>query len=214
MEIIHHTGQIINTGKRCVVVMLELPERPGYSLIAETDSLPERIHDPLMSILTSNEAQNSKNLAEVLHRRLMPDSNVSILLELHNLGYLRAEPAENIYLVPRNNIRIKASDVINEIRKLKNEEKSKNTGEEHLEKSDSENLYTENLTISNEEKNLEMAKSMLVQASMLEEDARKLREKAYALAPSLIPKKNKRKENISQTKNEEEKNRQVDVATN
>lgn len=212
MEMIHHTGQIINTGKKCIIVMLELPEKPGYSLIAETDSLPERIHDPLMSILTSNEAQNSKNLAEVLHRRLMPDNNISILLELHNLGYLRAEPAENIYLVPRNNIRIKASDVIKEIRKMTGNKNSDEVEEKPLEETNVENFYTENLTLMNEEKNLEIAKNMLIQASMLEEDAKKLREKAYDLAPSLVPKKSKKKENASQLdKNKNENKNQTNL---
>ncbi len=201
MEIIHHTGQIINTGKKCVILMIELPEKPGYSLIAETDSLPERIHDPLMSILTSNEAQNSRNLADVLHRRLMPDSNISILLELHNLGYLRAEPSENIYLIPRNNIRIKASDVIKEMKKIKNADNNNaEIAAEETQKIMMDNFHVNNMAAISEEKNLEIAKNMLIQASLLEEDAKKLREKAYNLAPSLAVKKSKKKENTSQNK--------------
>lgn len=189
MEILKHTGQVINTGKRCVILLLELPERPGYCLIAETDSLPERIHDPLMNILKSNEAQNAKNLLEVLYRRIMPDTGRNFLLELHNLGYLRAEPADNIYVVPRNNIKVKASDVIRELKKIEGIQENKvNYGEtisnETVEKN--LNLYEENLSISDSEKNIEIAKNILIQAKMLEEDAKRLREKAYKLAPSLF----------------------------
>ncbi|MEM5877668.1 MAG: hypothetical protein QXF12_02185 [Candidatus Aenigmatarchaeota archaeon] len=191
MEMLKHTGQVINTGKRCVILLLELPERPGYCLIAETDSLPERIHDPLMNILKSNEAQNAKNLLEVLYRRIMPDTGRNFLLELHNLGYLRAEPADNIYIMPRNNIRVKASDVIRELKKIEGikenevnytETVSSETVEKNL------NLYEENLNVSDSEKNIEIAKNILIQAKMLEEDAKRLREKAYKLAPSLFNK--------------------------
>lgn len=189
MEMLKHTGQVINTGKRCVILLLELPERPGYCLIAETDSLPERIHDPLMNILKSNEAQNAKNLLEVLYRRIMPDTGRNFLLELHNLGYLRAEPAENIYIVPRNNIKVKASDVIRELKKIEGSQKNEVNYSETVSNETIErnlNLYEENLNASDSEKNIEIAKNILIQAKMLEEDAKRLREKAYKIAPSLF----------------------------
>lgn len=205
-----HTGQIINTGKKCVILMLELPEKPGYSLIAETESLPERIHDPLMAILMSSEAQNSNIFAEVLHRRIMPDNNKTILMELHELGYIRSEPAENIYIVPRNNIRVKASDVIKELKKL-------SSVSENLMNNDvSEQVNfpsMENMNVDKVEKNEDIAKNMLVQASLLEEDAKKLREKAYSLAPHLIPNKNIKKKEQKDQKQQKHDKKEVEDFT-
>ena len=36
---IKHVGQIINTGRRCVVVFREIPDEPNSCLIVDTEAL-------------------------------------------------------------------------------------------------------------------------------------------------------------------------------
>ena len=194
-KILKHLGYVINTGKRCVLLFLELPERKGYSLISEIDSLPERIYDPLMSLLYSNEGQNCKNFAEILSRRFMPDNNLPILYELHNLGYIRAEPVENIMVTPvlnKTNTHINLKKLLEMMESLENSEENK-----VLEESKDFDLVenaVENLKNVKNQSPRELAENLLVQAKILEEDAKRLRNKARELCPDLFQEMN---ENIN-----------------
>jgi hypothetical protein len=190
-RILKHLGYVINTGKRCVLLFMELPEKKNYALIAEIDSLPERIFDPLMSLVYSNEGQNCKNFAELLARRFMPDNNIPILHELHNLGYIRAEPVENIMVTPvlnKANTHINLKKLLDEIKKLNNEnpdvveDLKKTNVEPDIVENNLKNLGDGKTSLSSRQ----VAENLLVQAKLLEEDALRLRKKAKDLCPELF----------------------------
>ena len=46
---IKHVGQIINTGRRCVVVFREIPDEPNSCLIVDTEALVDWMHDDVIS---------------------------------------------------------------------------------------------------------------------------------------------------------------------
>lgn len=99
-----HVGQIKNTGQRCVVVFMQLPERPDHALVIPTDSLPDRVEHAVMQILESPEGQANPCLAHVMNARLMPEMGRSVLRYLHETGRLQAVPIDNMVMLPMPNM--------------------------------------------------------------------------------------------------------------
>jgi hypothetical protein len=194
-EIMKHIGMIQNTGKRCVVVFLQIPGREDHALVVDAEALPERIHDPLMSIIRTPEGQQSQNLGEVLGRRMMPDSNRTMLEDLHIYGYLQPQPVTNIVLVPRPNSRVLLSEMLEalgryspaaEATKAAAKEVPPQTTPQTL--PETSTLFDNNREASSLEEKTAVAKGMIAQAELLESDAKAMREKAYKLVPGLKPK--------------------------
>lgn len=188
-EIMKHIGMIQNTGKKCVVVFLQIPGREDHALVVDAEALPDRIHDPLMGIIRTPEGQQAQNLGEVLGRRMLPDSNRTMLEDLHNYGYLQPQPVTNIVLVPRPNSRVLLSEMLEALGRYT----KPSTIEEAEVKDatpvvDTSTLFDTNREVSSLEEKTNVAKGMIAQAELLEADARAIREKAYKLVPSLKPK--------------------------
>lgn len=194
-EIVKHVGMINNTGKRCVVVFLQIPGKEDHALVVDAEALPDRIHDPIMNIIKSNEAQQALNLGEVLTRRMMPDSGRNVLEELHVSGYLQPQPITNITLVPRPNTRVLLSEMLEAMGKLNKENLSQGITNPNLAKDlpevakvVEENLFEANRNLSAREDQEDVARGMIAQAELLEADAAQLKAKAYKMAPGLAPK--------------------------
>lgn len=197
-EIMKHVGMINNTGKRCIVAFLQIPNKETHALVVDSEALPERIHDPLISLLRSSEAQQAKHLGEVLGRRMMPDSGRTMLEELHAFKYLQAQPVENITLFPRPNVKINLKDMLEAMGQLerKADEEAGIIAPEIIEQQNKEIIdpavvlqETAAANIANltaDEKSVQ-ATNLLVQAELLENDANMMKEKAYALVPSMRP---------------------------
>lgn len=195
-EITKHVGMINNTGKKCAVAFLQIPGKTTHALVIDTEALPERIHDPLMSLIRSSEAQQVKNLGEVLGRRMMPDTGRTVLEELHTYGYLQPQPVENISLFPRPNASINLAAMLDAMGRLEKEADEKALGnvtkteeitEVNLDTTSVESLNKITENVSGEDA-VGIATSMLAQADLMIMDANALKEKAYVIAPSLRPK--------------------------
>jgi len=114
-----HVGIIKNTGKKCVILFLEIPGRETHALVVEPDSLPDMLHDHVMSLLESAEGQAATNFGEVLGRRFLVDKNTTVLEELHNRRYLQPVPHTNIVMMPGGNNRVEMVEVMNALRKIR-----------------------------------------------------------------------------------------------
>jgi hypothetical protein len=114
-----HVGVIKNTGKKCVILFLEIPGRETHALVVEPDSLPDMLHDHVMSLLESAEGQAATNFGEVLGRRFLADKNTTVLEELHNRRYLQPVPHTNIVMMPGGNNRVEMAEVMNALRKMR-----------------------------------------------------------------------------------------------
>ena len=44
---IKHTGMLLNTGKRVVVVFRELPDDPTHCLVVDTEAVPDWMQDDI-----------------------------------------------------------------------------------------------------------------------------------------------------------------------
>lgn len=98
-----HIGRMNNTDQRLIVIFMQIPDREDHALIVASDSLPPRFEQALMQVVQSPEGQNAQDLGTVLARRLMPDTNVSLLTTLHTAGLLQPIPVDNIVMFPLPN---------------------------------------------------------------------------------------------------------------
>lgn len=183
-----HTGTFGE--KPCVVVFREVPNEPENCLIVESASLDDSKHDDLMNVIASLEAQESNNVSDVLSRRQFSDGT-NMLNDLHFSKKMIKVAVDMVYLTPTPSQKISLKDVNVEINKLESgSNPSMNT------EVDPATLATPNpVEVTGD---ASAAEGLLVQAEMIEQDAKQLMEdakskkaEAYKLDSSLKPKKTK-----------------------
>lgn len=197
-----HVG-VNEHGSRLVVVFREVPGEEENCLVVLSDSLMDMYHDQFMREVTSKEAQNTVNLYEVLERRTFGDG-AQMLNGLHAKGLLKKWPVADIQMQPMPNrlvpltmvneqiatgeiseeVKVEASDVV--------EDTSTDTGVSVdtdagiVDKVKVEPVVIGTTTNQTPEEATEAAaESKLLQARLMEEDAKTMREEAYALNPAL-----------------------------
>ena len=187
-DIMKHTGTFGE--KPCVVVFREVPNEPENCLIVESASLDDSKHDDLMNVIASLEAQESNNVSDVLSRRQFSDGT-NMLNDLHFSKKMIKVAVDMVYLTPTPSQKISLKDVNLEINKLESgSNPSMNT------EVDPATLATPNpVEVTGD---ASAAEGLLVQAEMIEQDAKQLMEdakskkaEAYKLDSSLKPKKTK-----------------------
>lgn len=174
-----HVGKIENTDRKCIVVYMQIPGKEDHALIIDADALPDRYHEPIMKIVESIEGQKSLNLADILSRRIMPTTGLDVLNTLHQDRFLTTIPVSNIIMYPKPNMPIRLTDLIQEMKKIENPKEIPVVDEIKY------NPY-ENITTSENSMAMEsVAKNLLVEASLLEEEAKRKRQQAYQISPHL-----------------------------
>lgn len=185
-----HIGKITNTDQRCVVVFMQIPGREDHALVAPTDNLPARHEQALMDILESNEGQAEETLANVLHRRLMPDTGKSVLQTLHEQNFLVAVPVSSIIMYPRPNMPFALAQILEGMGRLVTPAPAidpASVADAYLGSGDKFNPHAHNAKSNSVEQHAAMARNLLFEAADLETVARIKREQAYRLAPDLAP---------------------------
>lgn len=189
-----HTGLLNNTGKNVVVVFMSLPEEPDQALVIDTDALPDMYNEGLRKIVESVEAQQSKNLADVLARRMSADgSNTTMLQKFHMAGRLMKVPVANVSMVPKRGLLWPLSEVL----KTMQADTSTPLGFDDLDPETKAavaadlkrfNMHAHNKEGETAEGVKGSALALLEMARLLEADAQNKREQAYRMDPSLAPK--------------------------
>jgi hypothetical protein len=215
MAMMKHVGKVGE--KPCVVLFKEVPNEPDNCLVVETSALNPQQHDALMAVIQSPEAQESNEVSEVLNRRQFPDGS-NMLTALHYSRKINKVPVSLVRLTPVPNQSVALADVNAELRKIKNQSNPPLKTQvlpEQVEKK----LVTEDLQNTVVEPNIQqvvtesqdkpqslepadkldtisVARNLLQQADLLEEDARILvkdaeakRDQAYDLVPELQPRR-------------------------
>lgn len=182
----HHVGRIRNTDRRCVVVVPQLSDTQN-ALIVETDALPSRFHDPLMSII-QGEAQTTGNLYSLLQRRMMQDTGEAILTTLHKQKYLTVVAIDDIDMYPTPSNPMPLRSIVEAINAINKGEKPT---ADMLHKPNANNQFDTNRNVDSDEDKQNIAIGLLRQAQLMEEDAKleadRKRSEAYRLAPHLRP---------------------------
>ena len=178
-DMIKHTGRVDSTNRRVVVVFPQIPEDQDNCLVVDVDSLPEKYHDGLMKIVESPESQESNQLYEVLGRNLFWDGK-NCLTTLHEQGFLRRVPVDTVTLMPRPDQSLPLKD-FNAYQSMVAETKTT-----PAEPTDSQTTRAGSITNPADETNEEgIARNLLIQAELLEADARKKRDEAEQVSPGI-----------------------------
>jgi hypothetical protein len=179
-----HAGQLANTGVRVAVVFRKLPNDETNCLIVETERLPDSYHDYVIQCLNSKEAAETNDFYEVLNRRTFPDGS-NCLTSLHQRGFLRKEPVSNIVMLPLPGQAVPLALINATIdKKVEQYVAQQNTTKTALENVEVPSVPAISVTTDDP---VAVAKGLILQAELLEQDALAKREEAYGLAPDLRP---------------------------
>jgi hypothetical protein len=192
---IKHVGVLNNTGKNVVVVFMRLPDDPNHALVIDTDALPDQYNEAIRRIVESDEGQKSRNLADILGRRMSPDgSNITLLEKLHHANRLAKVPVQLVTMTPKKGLRWPLEQVISAMDMNRANEPD---GFDDLDPETRAavaadlnrfNVHANNIAGEIGENAREQAMSLLRQAELIEGDAHSMRQKAYKIDPSLAPK--------------------------
>ena len=183
MAFIKHIGTHKGTNQRLSVVFLSIPEEKDNALVVYSDSLPDKYHDDFMSAVESPEGQSSRELYEVLTRKLFWHGG-TMLDTLHNEGLLVKMPTSTIIMTPNGQTSIPLDELIEQMSDIE-PVTATDTGptvQERMEEQVDQSLGDDNKRI---------AQNLLIQAVMLEEEATKKRAEAVEYDPSLAEKAEK-----------------------
>ena len=96
--------------RKVAIVFRELPGEEHMCLVIYPETLPTHFHNTIMNILESPPGQASPNLADVLHRNLLPDGRV-ILQALHNEGMLKKIQTNQVIVTPTAQSNVKLDEL-------------------------------------------------------------------------------------------------------
>ena len=108
MSFTKHVAQ--HNQRKCIVIFREIPNEEHMALITYTDDLPAQIHDTLIKAVDSPQAQETTDLADVLHRTSTPDNRLLLDL-LHNEHRLKKVPANQVLLTPNSRTKQRLDEV-------------------------------------------------------------------------------------------------------
>lgn len=176
MSKLKHLGHDTSTKRKYVVVFREIPDDTNNCLVVESDTLTDRYHDGLMSSVESAEAQQSDELYEVLNRRMFFDGD-NILVTLHNKRWLKKVSTDSVTMSPSPNETI----LLKDLNVLINSTKTEASNESLDDNKPSDFVPGE----SQESESDGQARNLIIQAQLLEEDARRKRNEAERLSPGI-----------------------------
>jgi hypothetical protein len=180
-----HVGKIANTDQKCVVVFMQIPNAEDNALVVATDNLPMRMEQAIMDHLRSAEGQQTENFYEVLSRYRMPDTGDTILAALHNQGKLQKVPVHNVLMLPEPNRPVNLAFILENWPSGNRLKKNTDTHMLNNWEPPKYNQHLANQEANTTENQKMMARNIMIEAEMLEADARKKREMAYSYDPSL-----------------------------
>lgn len=105
-----HVGKVIKTGTKCLVVYRTLPGDAYSALIVSTQNLPDDQHNALIQVVEGTSAQSAFELHEVLARSRFPDGSI-MLPTLHVQGKLLKVPTADIEMTPNFQARINLAEL-------------------------------------------------------------------------------------------------------
>jgi hypothetical protein len=106
-----HVGR--HGDKKVLILWRTVPDEEHMCLVTYSDKMPSFYHDAVMKVLESGQGQDAAQLADALHRNLLPDGR-NILNTLHREGLIKKVQANQVIVTPdpKNSVRL---DELNKI---------------------------------------------------------------------------------------------------
>lgn len=105
-----HVGRMKNNSARVAIAYRTIPGDPNSALVIGTQGLGDSYHDTLMSLIESDQGQQSNELADALAVRRFPDGSV-MLGYLHANGHLKKVPTTNVLVTPDSQTQIALNEL-------------------------------------------------------------------------------------------------------
>ena len=186
--------------RKCLVLFREVPGEPENALLIMTGELGATQHDELISVVDSDEAQANSDLAQVLNGRNFSDGRI-MLQAIHSDGLITKAPVSEVIMLPTPNDEVPLADLNESIAQIeagKENEKPQIADTTEID-AQRDAVRPNALTEREQEEQLGIARGLLEQADMIENDIERVqqqmmadanskREEAYARAPELKPK--------------------------
>jgi hypothetical protein len=198
---IKHTGILTNTGKNVVVVFMSLPNDEDHCLVVDTDALPDSFNHSLRKVVESVEAQQVKDLADILSRTMSPDgSNTTLLQKFHMSQRLQKVPVDIVTMTPKRGVNWPLRDILNAMKQVKDNQQAEIADLSDLDPETRAqvsaeigkfNVHQQNMDGQSAEASADQARGLIAAAEMLEADAMAKRAQAYRLNPGLLKPKAK-----------------------
>lgn len=108
MSFIRHVGKIGD--RKVAIIFREVPNEPHMCLLVYTEILNASLHDKLIQTIESDIGQNSENLADALNRSYTQEGKI-ILQVLHAEGLLKKTQTSQVVMTPAPNVLIKLEEL-------------------------------------------------------------------------------------------------------
>jgi hypothetical protein len=96
--------------RKVAILFREIPGEEHMCLVVYPETLPTHIHDSIMKTLESDVGQQAANLADALHRNLLPDGRVQ-LVALHQEGMIKKIPSNQVIVTPNAQSSVKLDEL-------------------------------------------------------------------------------------------------------
>lgn len=99
MKTLKHVGKMINTGAKVLVVFRTLPGESNFALVLPTATLPDHYHDSLISLVESDQAQDTNEFGEIMFIRHFPDGR-PMLQAMQLDGRMQKVATDSVMMTP------------------------------------------------------------------------------------------------------------------
>jgi len=96
--------------RKVAILFREVPNEDHMCLVIYPETLPTHIHDSIMKTLESEIGQQATNLADAMHRNLLPDGRVQ-LVALHHEGMIKKIPTNQVIVTPNASSNVKLDEL-------------------------------------------------------------------------------------------------------
>lgn len=103
--------------RKVAILFREVPNEDHMCLVVYPETLPTHIHDSIMKTLESDVGQQATNLADALHRNLLPDGRVQ-LEALHREGMIKKIPTAQVIVTPNAQSNVKLDELNKIVREM------------------------------------------------------------------------------------------------
>lgn len=191
-----HVGKVTNTGVKVLVVFRTVPGESDQALVLPVHNLPDSYHDALMTMVETDQAQESFELGEIMFRRSFPDGR-NMLVAMQQDNRLQKISTGNVKMTPTPTSEIVLSELNGIIAEQKNTTVDQlhtfvsgapNSTQQPVAQPSTETVPSEEpVPVANADGVLsdeDLAKSLRSQADALYKEAARMRREAEELSPT------------------------------
>jgi hypothetical protein len=115
MNFIRHIGK--HGDRKIAILYRQVPGEDHMCLVVQPDILPAHWHDTIMKVLESDIGQQANELADALHRNLLPDGR-NILETLHFEKMIKKVRTADVIVTPRPGATIRLDELNNMLNEM------------------------------------------------------------------------------------------------